>query len=181
MILHRKKIAMIGIGAATAIAIAVVTTPVLADHVTGFSPQGISLGVFGPLDVKSEKDDKWKLSIKSHGQTDVRVTRVRWGPLASSNWHSHPGPNLLTVVSGSVREWHGNDPLCSFEDYNAGDTFWDNGGSSIHLVRNLSTTDHAEVIAVAFYPHATGSPPSPAPTTPRTRPTNCTAVGAPVN
>lgn len=178
---YRKKIALIGTGAATALAIAVIATPGLANHITGFSPQAISLGVFGPLDVKAEKNDKWKFSIKSHGQTDLRVTRVRWGPGASSNWHSHPGPNLLTVVAGSVREWEGSDPLCSATVYNVGDTFGDNGGSAIHLVRNNSTTADAEVIAVAFYPHATGTPPVPAPTTPQNRPTNCAAVGAPAN
>lgn len=181
MIQYPKKVALIGIGAATTLAIAVVTTPALADHVTGFSPQAISLGVFGPLDVKSEKSDKWKLAIKSHGQTDLRVTRVRWGGGGSSNWHSHPGPNLLTVVSGSVTEWEGSDPVCPSTTYHQGDTFGDNGGSAIHLVRNASATQHAEVIAVAFYPHATGSPPNPAPTAIQDRPTNCAAVNAPAN
>lgn len=181
MIRFRKKIALIGVVATTALTIAMVTTPGLANHVTGFSPQAISLGVFGPLDVKAEKDDKWKLSIKSHGQTDLRVTRVRWGGGASSNWHSHPGPNLLTVTVGSVTVWDGSNPLCPHATYNAGQTFWDNGGSAVHLVRNASAADDAEVIAVAFYPHATGTPPMPAPTTTKPRPTNCTAADAPLN
>ena len=177
---RRKKIAAAGIAAAATIAMAVVTVPALASHI-GFHPTQIVLGVFGPLDVKAEKNDKWKFMIKSHGQTDLRVTSVVWAAGGSSGWHSHPGPNLLTVKRGSVKEWEGSDPLCTATIYNAGDTFGDNGGSAIHLVRNNSATDEAEVIAVAFYPHATGSPPVPAPTTPKTRPANCAAVGAPAS
>ena len=179
---QRKKLIAAGMAATAtiAVAVAVVTGPALANHATGFSPSAISFGVFGPFDVKAEKNDKWKLAIKSHGQTDLRVTRVSWAAGASSNWHSHPGPNLLTVTQGSVTEYEGSDPLCTATIYTQGQTFGDNGGSAVHLVRN-HTGSPAEVIAVAFYPHATGTPPVPAPTVTKTRPTNCTAVGAPLH
>ncbi len=190
--IYRKKIALMGIVAASTLAVAVGTVPALAGTYTvtqyiGFDPTPISLGVFGPFDVKAEKNDKWKLQIKSHGQTDVRVTNVGFAPGASSGWHSHPGPNLLTVKEGGVRVWEGSDPLCSspagiLHEANTSTATWvDNGGSEIHVVHNASTTAEATIIAVAFYPHATGTPLVPAPTTPQTRPNNCAATGAPVN
>ena len=159
-------------------AVAVAAVPALA--YTGFSPTPLSFGVFGPFDVKAEKNDKWKLELKSHGQTDVRVTNVGFGPGASSGWHSHPGPNLLTVKQGAVTVWESSNPLCTPTPHvaNTSTATWvDNGGSEIHVVHNASTTADATIIAVAFYPHATGG--VPAPTTSQTRPNNCTAVGAP--
>lgn len=180
MISQRKKFAMFGIGAATALGVAMFAGPGFASHTTGFTSSGISLGVFGPFDVKADKNGKWDLAIKSHGQTDVRVNRVSFAAGASSNWHSHPGPNLLTVTVGAVTEYEGSDPLCPKTTYSAGETFGDNGGSTIHLVRN-ETGSPAEVIAVAFYPHATGTPPVPAPTVTKPRPTNCAAVDAPLH
>lgn len=174
MIRYRKKTA-IGIAAATTLAVAVMTVPALATHTTGFSPSTISFGVFGPFDVKAEKNDKWDLSIKSKGQTDLRVNRVVWAPGASSNWHSHPGPNLLTVKRGSVTEYEGSDPLCPHTTYNVGDTFGDSGGSAVHLVVNNGSVE-AEVIAVAFYPHDV----TPVTAT-KPRPNNCSAVGAPAH
>lgn len=172
MIHYRKRTAIIGIFAATtlAVGVGVVTMPALASHgFPGFNPTPIVHGVFEAFDVKAEKSDKWKLSIKSHGQTDLRVTSVVWAPGASSNWHSHPGPNLLTVKRGSVTEYEGSDPVCPFRTYNVGDTFGDNGGSAIHLVRNEGTVE-AEVIAVAFYPRGAQG------TVTKPRPTNCATV-----
>ena len=173
MIRKRNKIALIGIAAATTLAVAVVTVPVLANHQatdpTLFNPSGISLGVFGPFDVKAEKTGKWDLAIKSHGDTDLRITRVSWLAGGSSGWHSHPGPNLLTVKSGTVTEYEGNDPLCTKTVYTAGQTFGVNGGSAVHLVR----AEHgvaAEVIAVAFYPKGAKG------TEPKTAPNNCKAI-----
>ena len=175
MIHHRHKVVLIGIAAASTLAVAIVAVPALASHgFPGFNPTPISFGVFGPFDVKAEKSDKWDLAIKSHGQTDVRVTNVAIAAGGSSNWHSHPGPNLLMVKLGTVTEYEGSDPLCSQTTYTQGQTFGDNGGSAIHLVRN-ETGAPAEVIAVAFYPHGA------TPTVTKTIPTNCTAVGAPAH
>ncbi len=55
------------------------------------------------------------------------------------------------MVSGSVVEYDGNDPLCGFTTYNQGDSFGDNGGSAVHLVVNPGSGP-AVVMAVAMYP-----------------------------
>ena len=189
--INRKKIAMMGFVAASALAVEVGIVPALAGTYTlplpydGFDPTPILKGVFGEFDVNAEKNDKWKLQIKSHGQTDVRVTNVGFAPGASSGWHSHPGPNLLTVKQGAVLVWDASEPFCSstngiLHEANTSTASWvDNGGSDIHLVHNASTSDNATIIAVAFYPHATGTPLVPAPTTPHARPSNC--IRAPLN
>ena len=185
MIHHRMKIAAAGIAAAT-VAVALVAVPGLANHTTAglFAPDPRALGTFDSLNVKAERAGKWDLMLKAKGLTDVRVTEVHFAPGASSGWHSHPGPNLLIAIEGEVVEYDGENPLCTGNTLTAapasstnppvrtGETFGDEGGSHVHLVKNLSTTQPATVMAIAFYPH--GVRPL---TTPRTAPSNCATLG----
>ena len=156
---QRKTIFAFGVATAT-ISVALITLPAIATpSYGGFAPSPLSFGTFGPIDIKAEKDGKWDLRLKSKGQTDVRVTRVAFPAGSSSGWHSHPGPNLLTVTLGSVVVYDSSNPLCTGTTYTkqtvtvpTGGTFYDNGGSAVHLVRN-ETGAPAEIMAVAFYPH----------------------------
>lgn len=151
-----------------AISAALITSAAPATPPTGgFAPSPLSVGTFDSLDVKAEKTDKWDLTLRAKGETDVRVTRVSFPAHSSSGWHSHPGPNLLTVTSGTVIEYEGGNPLCTGTAYHAGETFGDNGGSAVHLVRN-ETGSAAEVMAVALYPH--GVTPT---TVSQPKPNNC--------
>jgi quercetin dioxygenase-like cupin family protein len=169
MIHHRKTlVATVGLGGAAAFTTVLIVGPAIATPPTGgFSPSTIFVGEFDPFDVKAEKTDKWDLALKSKGVTDLRVNRVSFPAHSSSGWHSHPGPNLLTVTIGEVVEYEGDNPLCTPTVYHTGDTFGDNGGSAVHLVRN-ETGVAAEVMAVALYPH--GVTPL---TTSQPKPTNC--------
>lgn len=145
-----KKVLSIGAATAVVISAALIAVPALAtDPVGGFHPSLVFHGVFGPLDLKAEKNDKWDLLLRSKGQTDVRVSQVLFDPHSSSGWHSHPGPNLLTVKVGTVVVYEG--ALCQGTPYTAGQTFTDVGGSHIHLVRN-ETGASATIMAVALYP-----------------------------
>jgi quercetin dioxygenase-like cupin family protein len=167
---RRKTILVVAAGAATIISAASIAIPAMATPPTGgFSPSPLSVGVFDSLDVKAEKADKWDLTLRAKGQTDVRVTRVGFPAHSSSGWHSHPGPNLLTVTVGEVVEYEGDNPACAPTTYHTGETFGDNGGSATHLVRN-ETGAAAEVMAVALYPH--GVTPT---TASQPKPTNCGA------
>src|SRR3954451_15004642 len=114
MIQHRKTmVAATALAGAAAIA-AVMTVPAIATPATGgFSPTAISLGVFDSLDVRAEKSGKWDLTVRGKGQTDLRLTQVNFPAHSSSGWHSHPGPNLLTVKQGEVVEYEGSDPACA--------------------------------------------------------------------
>lgn len=167
---QHKKILSIGAATAVMIAAAFIAVPALAtDPVGEFTPTPIfrGPGVFGPLDLKAEKNDKWDLLLRSKGQTDLRLTTVAFGAHSSSGWHSHPGPNLLTVTVGEVVVYEG--PLCTGTLIRARGTFTDVGGSHIHLVRNESGSP-AVIIAVALYPH--GVTPT---LTSQPRPNNCPA------
>lgn len=57
-------------------------------------------------------------------------------PVPTSGWHSHPGPSIVLVKTGTVTVYHSDDPTCAPTAYTAGSGFIDEGGDHAHLVRN---------------------------------------------
>ncbi len=96
--------------------------------------------------------DEWGADIQTRGQTDLYVVENQFSPGGTTGWHSHPGPSLILVVSGSVTDYSSRDPNCTGVQYSAGQIFVDAGGSEVHMVRNSGTVE-AETIAVQFIPH----------------------------
>ena len=130
-------------------------------------PQGVSnpllvIGNFaGGIDAKTKTDidpgrrkDNWRFKIEATGATDVHVLENVIAPGGSFGWHSHPGPSLVTVKSGTLSVYHGSD-CTTPEDFGPGSpngsTFVDQG-HDLHMVRNNSTTDVADVYVVSFVP-----------------------------
>jgi quercetin dioxygenase-like cupin family protein len=114
---------------------------------------------FGELDVFAKTqiapDVFWKLRIDSKGDTDVYVVRNTFQSGATTGWHTHPGPSLITVTAGTITAYEGNDPSCTAHDYAAGTCFIDPGGGHVHLLRNEGNVD-AVTVAVQLIP--TGFP-----------------------
>ncbi len=168
---QHKKFVSLGLSTVTLISAALIAAPAFATPpVGGFSPVLVFHGVFGPLDLKAEKNDKWDLLLRSKGQTDLRVTTVSFAAHSSSGWHSHPGPNLLTVTAGEVVVYEGDSPLCTGTIIHTNGTFTDTGGSHIHLVRN-ETGVPAVIMATALYPNGV----VPLTDTRPSKPANCPA------
>jgi quercetin dioxygenase-like cupin family protein len=129
---------------ATATPASGITTSVLAQALV----QALNLHAQDP-------DNDWATHIQTRGQTDLYVVQNKFAPGATTGWHSHPGPSLILVVSGTITNYSSSDRSCDGEQYSAGQTFVDAGGSDTHMVRN-NTTANAVDIAVQFIPH--GSP-----------------------
>jgi quercetin dioxygenase-like cupin family protein len=55
-----------------------------------------------------------------------------------TGWHSHPGPALVVIKSGTFTLYNGNDPNCTPHVFNAGQAFVDRGGGNVHIGRNES-------------------------------------------
>jgi hypothetical protein len=53
-------------------------------------------------------------------------------------WHTHPGPVLVTVKTGTFRYQEAD---CTYVDFGAGQTFVDEGGGHVHNGRNPGATD----------------------------------------
>jgi quercetin dioxygenase-like cupin family protein len=93
------------------------------------------------------EDEDSKVKIKVEEPSDVYVVRNTVPPGGYSGWHTHPGPSVVLVKSGTATVYNGDDPSCTPVTYAAGTGFIDEGGGHVHMVRNEGTTD---LVTVAF-------------------------------
>src|SRR5262249_32629016 len=95
----------------------------------------------------------WQLPISANGATHAHALENVIAPGGTFGWHSHPGPSLVIVKSGTLTVYHAPD--CTPEEFGPGSplgsTFVDQG-HDLHMVRNNSTTDVADVYVVSFVP-----------------------------
>jgi quercetin dioxygenase-like cupin family protein len=92
-----------------------------------------------PLDVNMKFDAGTKVKLQTKGAIEVAVQRIVAVPGATFGWHSHPGPTIVTVLSGTLTFYHAEDCTVGI-DYGPGTSF-SNLPSEIHLARNEGTTD----------------------------------------
>ena len=51
----------------------------------------------------------WQIRISAKGATDVHVLENIIAPGGTFGWHSHPGPSLVVVKSGTLSVYHDPD------------------------------------------------------------------------
>ena len=79
--------------------------------------------------------------------SDVAVQQVTIAPGGSTGWHSHPGPAVVIVKSGSFTLYDGDDRKCRGTTYSVepgstvGKVFIDEGRGHVHIGRNEGTTN----------------------------------------
>lgn len=91
--------------------------------------------VLGPSG-EMEDADEWEASVHTSGPSNIIVQDVVYAPGGHTDWHSHPGILLSSVVSGSI-EWY--DSKCVVHVYNAGDSLTEN--TQPHYVRNVGAVN----------------------------------------
>ena len=117
---------------------------------SGITTTMIVQGNFGDVDVKTNFDGH-KVDIDTKGDSDLYVVSNVIAPGGHTGWHTHPGPSLITVKSGTITAYSAHDPTCSPTVYTTGDGFVDPGDGSVHLLRNEGAVP-AETIAVQLVP-----------------------------
>jgi quercetin dioxygenase-like cupin family protein len=115
----------------------------------GFSGATIGRGNVGTFHIKT-KADGYAVDLKSHDNTDILVTNLAVAPGGHSGWHSHPGPVLVIVKTGTMTLYDGNDPTCTGKRHPAGTVFIEEGGV-VHIARNEETVE-ATMTPTAFLP-----------------------------
>ena len=144
---HRTRVivATTGIAAVCALVLtAALIVPALATPPSGVTTALIGVGHFDVIDTKT-KTDAWKADISTKGATDVHVLQNTIAPGGSFGWHSHPGPSLVIVKSGTATFYFADDPTCTPHVVPAGSGFVDSGGD-VHVVRNEGTVDLVTVV-----------------------------------
>ena len=109
--------------------------------------------VSGPVlmeetDIKTDSELN-RVKIKIDGFSDVYVVHNKIVPGGHTGWHSHPGPSIVSVKSGTATEYHSDEPGVPHV-HPAGSTFVDDGEGA-HKVVNEGTTD-LELVAFQILP-----------------------------
>ena len=134
-----KWLVVIGILAVGAYGSAVLATPP-----SGVTATQIAKGSFEEFDAKAKTGD-WKSRLKSKGASDLEVLEVRIAKDGTFGWHSHPGPSMVIVKSGTATIYLGDDPTCSPHVVHAGQGFVDHGGD-VHLIRNEGSDELVNIV-----------------------------------
>ena len=136
---------------------AVYAGTVLATTPHGVTTTTIGVGRFDDIDATTKTDinsgtatDFWQARINTKGVSDLHVLQNTIAPGGTFGWHSHPGPSLVIVKSGTATFYTADDPTCSPHVVNAGAGFVDNGHDT-HVVRNEGNVDLVTVV-VSFVP-----------------------------
>jgi quercetin dioxygenase-like cupin family protein len=124
---------------AAVIAVAAFAGVTLATPAVGVTNTPIASGNL-PATFAFVKTGDWKLDLRTKGDSDVIVTESRLTPGASFGWHSHPGPSLVVVKSGTLSFYRADDPTCTPELHPAGDVLID-PGNVVHVGRNEGAVD----------------------------------------
>jgi quercetin dioxygenase-like cupin family protein len=98
--------------------------------------------------IKSKSDIN-QVKIKTKGVSDVYVVNNRIVPGGHTGWHSHPGPSIISVVSGQATEYRDDEPHGIV--HAVGTAFVDEGGDHSHIIRNEGDTD-LELVAFQILP-----------------------------
>jgi quercetin dioxygenase-like cupin family protein len=145
---HRRRVLVATTGTAAAIALVVSTAlivmPARATPPVGVTTNTIAVGRFDTINTKI-KTGPWKAKISTKGASDLHVLENTIVPGGTFGWHSHPGPSLVTVKSGTATFYLADDPTCSPHVVPAGSGFVDSGGD-VHVVRNEGTVDLVTVV-----------------------------------
>jgi quercetin dioxygenase-like cupin family protein len=154
MMKHRRtRMAAASAAAAALIATALlVVVPALAPTSRGVTTTTFGVGRFDAIDSTTKTDidpgpanDFWQARINTKGASDLYVLQNTIAPGGTFGWHSHPGPSLVIVKSGTATFYLADDPTCSPERVEAGQAFVDDGHDT-HVVRNEGSDDLVTVV-----------------------------------
>ena len=83
---------------------------------------------------------------------DVVTVLFTVQPGGHSGWHTHPGPAVFTVRTGTLTMYEGDDPSCAPHVFPAGTgSIEADTGDHIHMLRNETATV-AETIVTFLVP-----------------------------
>ncbi len=160
MIGTRRNRAIGAVGAAALLVTA------LAGQTLGTPGSGvISAAVLARADFTERVDVKFKIAT-DHGlhvanapaAGEVVMQEIVLAPGGQTGWHSHPGPAIVLIDSGSFTVTDVGKHGCTSTTYVAGEAFIDPGQGHVHRGVNPSSTDNV-VVYVAYLDVPSGTSP----------------------
>jgi len=89
-----------------------------------------------PTDIKFKVNDGSQNVINVKRAAETVMQQIVIAPGGHTGWHSHPGPVVVLIKTGTMSFYDGDDPSCSARTYSAGDAFIDSGQGHVHIARN---------------------------------------------
>jgi quercetin dioxygenase-like cupin family protein len=125
-----------------AIATGALATVVLATPGSGVSSVVQARASFVvPVDLKLKVDNESQDVIHVPDTRETVIQQITIAPGGHTGWHSHPGPAVALIKSGTLTLFDGETPGCAPRAYTAGQSFVDRGQGHVHLAANLGTTN----------------------------------------
>ena len=93
----------------------------------------------------------WHLRLRTNEPADFIVQNAAFEAKGYSGWHSHPGPVLITVKSGTATWYEASDPDCTPHVYPAGSAFVE-PMNSVHTVQNEGDVEELELFGTFIIP-----------------------------
>jgi len=143
---------------ALAVSIAMAGTAVATPPSGILSGRVVARGSFAdPVDVKFKvKDGREEVTqVKRAGETVMQEIVV--APGGQTGWHSHHGPAVVLVTSGSLTIYSSEDPSCGGRTYVAGQAFVDPGQGHTHIAFNHDASENT-VLWVTYFDVPAGAP-----------------------
>ncbi len=88
--------------------------------------------------------------ILTRGLSDVYITHLQIVPGGHGGWHSHPGPSIIAVKSGTATFYDDCDDAATPHVYPAGTGFVEDAGC-VHILVNEGNID-LEVVVLQLVP-----------------------------
>lgn len=126
-----------------------VVAQVSATPAVGVTSKTLATGTLPPVNLHV-KNGGWQVKLQTKEDSTVTVVENDVDPGGSFGWHSHPGPSLIVVKSGTLTFYDSDDPTCSPVVHTAGDAFID-AGTDTHIGFNKGSSE-AVVIVTRIIP-----------------------------
>jgi len=104
----------------------------LASHVTQVDPATVPTGFLAPhARIDAVGVNNLARAVKPNG-AELSIQHVRLSPNQATAWHTHPGPVLVAIASGSLTYEDAHATECRRTTYTAGEGFTDPGFGHVH-------------------------------------------------
>jgi quercetin dioxygenase-like cupin family protein len=90
-----------------------------------------------PLDIKFKVGPGSQEVLHVPNAAETVMQQIVIAPGGTTGWHSHPGPVVVLIKSGTMSFFSSEDPTCTAVEYTAGEAFVDSGQGHVHIARNL--------------------------------------------
>jgi hypothetical protein len=142
-----KRAVIVGLAVCGVVAGVAVATPGLL--VTATTP------IRGTIAKPVKVDVKGLVRLKTKGPMEVADQVLTLQPGGHTGWHTHPGPVLVVIKSGTFTLYNAYDAECKGQVFEAGSAFVDPGNGYVHIGRNEGTTP-VELSATYLLPVGAG-------------------------